>query len=344
MSEIAIVIVNWNGKALLKNCLDSLRKQTKNNFKIILVDNGSNDGSLDFIGQNYPEIEMIALSKNTGFAKANNIGIKKALENEKTENILLLNNDTEAHPEFIEEMIQCANRYPQFGSIQAKILDSEGKNIDSTGILICHEMSAMNRGQGEEDKGQFEDEEEIFGSCACAAIYSRNALEKIKLPIDNYFDEDYFVYYEDVDLAWRIRLNGFRSYYCPKAKVLHKQSATGNRNMAHKKFYLHRNQYYNIIKNFPITFAIRSMLFMPIRYLSIMHSMAMKKGSFAENTGIKNKARVANSAKCWLDVAKNLPQLIRKRKIIQKSRKAANKEIKKWLKIYKADFRKIIYG
>ena len=346
MKEVAIVIVNWNGKEILKNCLESLRKQTYRNFRIILVDNGSTDGSVSFVEKNYPEVEIVSLPENTGFAKANNIGISKAFEDENTEYILTLNNDTKPDAEFVSKILESAKRHSGFGSIQPKVLDAEGKNIDCTGILISFEMSAQNRGYGEEDKGQFGKEEEIFGSSAGAALYSRKALEKIVLPDNNYFDEGYFAYYEDVDLAWRLRLSGFKSYYSPEAKVFHIHSATGVKFSPFKKFYLHRNQYYNIFKNLSTGMMLKAVIFMPVRYSLVLSSMLMKKGSVSKTYQGSGKSMniVKSISKGWMEVIRNFPELMDKRKTIQKNKTVKNGEIRKWFKIYKADFKKIIYG
>jgi GT2 family glycosyltransferase len=346
MKETAIIIVNWNSKNLLKDCLDSLQNQTNKDFRIIIVDNGSTDESVYFAKANYPEIELIELLENTGFAKANNIGIERAFKNEEVRYILALNNDAKLESNFIQKITECAKNHSGFGSIQPKVLNFDGTKIDCAGILVSFEMSAQNRGYGEIDKGQYEKEEEIFGSSACTALYSREALEKSKLPENNYFDGDYFAYYEDVDLAWRMRLFGLKSYYCPKARVFHIHSATGVKYSPFKKFYLHRNQYYNIIKDLPLGMALKAIFFMPVRYVLVLHSLLIKKGSVAKTYPGSGKSLniVRSISKGWLKIIKNLPSLVRKRKIIQKQKTVSNQEIKKWLKIYQADFKKIIYG
>lgn len=344
MKKLAIIIVNWNGKNFLRDCLDSLRNQTHKDFRIILVDNGSEDDSVSLVRANYPEVETIELLKNTGFAKANNIGIKKALEDGNIKYILTLNNDTKVCANFMAEMLSSAENHPGAGSIQPKVLNYDGTKIDSAGILIYKDMSAQNRGYEEKDGGKYNQEAEIFGASACAAIYAREALEKTKLPGDNYFDEDYFAYFEDVDLAWRLRLTGFRSFYCPQAIVVHFQSATGKRYSPFKKFHLHRNQYYNIIKNLPFWMIARALFFMPVRYLMLLNSLRTKKGSSAELVKRNHVRLFGLVIKIWATVLKNLPGLIRKRKYIRKIKSASNKEIERWFQAYQADLNKIIYG
>ena len=344
MKKIAIIIVNWNGEKLLKDCLESLREQTYQAFKIIFVDNGSTDGSVEFVASNFPEIEIIKLEKNTGFAYANNAGIKKAFQDENIKYIITLNNDTKADNRYVEEMAKCAEKHGT-ASIQPKVVNFyEQDVIDSVGILIYKDMSAINRGQKEKDTGQFEKEEEIFGPSASAALYSREALEKTKLPGDNYFDDDYFAYYEDVDLAWRLRLSGFKSFYCPSAKVFHVHSATGKSYSPFKSFHIHRNQYYNIIKNLPFGLMITALLFMPMRYFLLMISVLRKKGPAAKLSENKKDNILKIIFKSWWQIGANVPVLIKKRRFIQKERVATKKDITGWQQKYSASLEKMIFG
>lgn len=345
MKDTAIVIANWNGKKYLERCLAALRNQTYQNFKTIVVDNGSADDSVFFVEKNYPEVELIKLEKNTGFASANNLGIQKALADKNIKYLITLNNDTQVNKDYLENMIACVRRHPEAGSIQPKVLNFFNKNIiDSTGILVYFDASAINRGQKEKDVGQYEKEEEIFGASASAALYAREALEKVRLPNGDYFDRDYFAYYEDVDLVWRLRLAGFSSFYCPKAIVYHVHSATGKDYSPFKSFHIHRNQYYNILKDLPFCFMLKSLAFMPVRYCMLLASVLWKKGpaaNLAKNAQEKGIARIV--LRSWWQIIKNFPALMRKRRFIQKNKTVKNSEIKKWLKLYSADLKKMIF-
>jgi hypothetical protein len=210
--NLTIIIVNWNGKHLLKNCLDSILKQTYKKFNVILVDNGSTDKSVEFIEKKFSEIKIIKLKENTGFAYANNVGIKEAFKNENIQYIITLNNDTKADKDYVKNLVQEARKDKRIGSLQPKVINFFDKDkIDSVGMLIYKDCSAINKGQKEIDKGQYNKKEEIFGSSASAALYTRRALEDTRLKEGEFFDNDYFAYYEDVDLAWRLRLAGFKS-------------------------------------------------------------------------------------------------------------------------------------
>jgi hypothetical protein len=330
--NLSVIIVNWNGKHLLKDCLDSILNQTYENFNVILIDNGSDDGSVDFIENNYKTVILIKLKKNTGFAYANNIGIKEAFKNKNLKYIITLNNDTKADKDYIKYLVEEANKDEKIGSLQPKVLNFFEKNkIDSVGMLIGKDCSAINRGQKEIDKGQYDKKEEIFGASASSSLYTKKALEEVRLSKDQYFDNDYFAYYEDVDLAWRLRLAGFKSFYIPSSKVLHIHSATGKSFSPFKAFHIHRNQYFNIIKNFPSYFLIRAMLLMFIGYFSLLLDIFKKRGPSAN---LNKNAKGADNIiflviKSWWHVLINLPKTLVKRRKIQKTKRINKEEYKK---------------
>lgn len=346
MKNVAVIIVNWNGKKHLERCLYSLHLQEYKDFMTIMVDNGSDDDSVSFVEKEYPEVEIIKLEKNTGFAYANNVGISHAFENNDIDFVITLNNDTEVSENYIAELVLCAKKNESVGSVQPKVVNFFDKTIDSTGILIYPDMSARDRGYGESDDGQYDKEEEIFGVSASAALYSKEALEVVKLGSGEYFDSDYFAYSEDVDLAWRIRLSGFRSMYTPNAKVLHIHSATGKSFSSFKAYHLQRNQYFNIIKNLPGSFMWKALLRMPLRYFMMVLSLMRKKGPSAElsKSNEKKESIVKTVIRAWIGVISNLSSLLKKRKIVQQKNIVSKKEIKKWFLLYGADIKKIIYG
>jgi GT2 family glycosyltransferase len=337
MIKIAVIIANWNGQKYLKDCLESLCKQSYRSFKIVFVDNGSVDGSVDFVREDYPEAEIIILEKNTGFAKGYNIGIKKALEDEDIEYVIIVNNDTRLHEKFIENMINCSQRYPDVGSIQPKVLNFFNRDkIDCAGILFSIDGVAVNRGYGEKDRGQFEDEVKIFGANGTASLFSRIALEKTQLRAGEYFDNDYFAYYEDLDLIWRMRLAGYESYYCPSAKLFHMHSATADRISGFKAYYLNRNRFFTLIKNYPIfRLAIAIFIFTPIRYIFLFFRVIIKKRRKGTEFSGQNKLTVAKAIlRAWGSVVANIPDLVKKRRVIQKNKKVSSREIGHWFRKY----------
>lgn len=363
MPILAIIIPNWNGKKVLRKCLNSLRIQTFKDFRIYVVDNGSSDGSNPMIIKNYPEIKLIKLKENTGFAKANNIGIRQALKDDAQENnqkrgqlkyICPLNNDIELDAHYLEKMVITAkNRQKQkgkLGILAAKLFFKyEPELINTVGTLIQIDGSGMERGFREEDKGQYEKTEEIFGSCGAATLYTLEMLKDIvyqnKQGENCYFDEDFFAYYEDLDLNYRSRLLGYKAYYVPEAFAYHVHSATAKSFSPFKSFYVHRNQYYVLIKNFPLPYLIRGLLFMPFRYIMLIISVFSNKGPSAKlkkNTQGKGIFKIVLTS--WWGVIRNLGSLLKKRRIIQKNRKVSWKIFGSWLKDYKASLKKMIFG
>jgi len=246
---ISVVVVNYNGKKFLEDCLSSLDRQTYRDFEIILVDNGSFDESIAYVRERYPSVIIIETGKNLGFAGGVNTGINIA----KGELIFTLNNDTIADPHLLAEIVMPMLSDSKNGMCAAKMLFPDGR-INSTGICISRSGAAWDRGMGETDHGQYDAEEEIFGPCAGAALYRRSMIDEIGV-----FDEDFFLYMEDVDLAFRGRLAGWKSTYVPKARVIHFRGGTAGFKSDISVFYSNRNLLWTIIKNFPAhTFLISS--------------------------------------------------------------------------------------
>jgi GT2 family glycosyltransferase len=248
---VYLIIPNYNGITYLGTCLSSLGNQTFRDFKIIIVDNGSNDYSVEFINENYPEVEVIKLTKNFGFAKSVNIGIKRALEDKLTTHIVLLNNDIECDNEFLNELL-CGFISPDVASVCPKMLNYYKKDvIDNTGDFVKKRGFPYMRGKGEKDTGQYDNLEFVFGTCAGASIYKREVFEKIGL-----FDEDYFAFLEDVDLSFKLQYQGFKCVYNPKAVCYHVRGGTIDSNKSYHIYLLERNLFALRVINYPISILI----------------------------------------------------------------------------------------
>jgi GT2 family glycosyltransferase len=238
---ISVIIPNWNGVHHLPTCLAALRHQTLRDFEVIVVDNGSMDGSVVWLAQNYPEVRVIALPHNFGFARACNIGISAA----KGEILILLNNDTEAKIDWLAELMQVFEAYPEAGMAATKLRLFDRRNVlHSAGDIYHYDGTPANRGVWLEDQGQFDESIWVFSPCGGAAAYRRSMLSEIGL-----LDEDFGSYLEDVDLGWRAQLAGYRCVFAPRAIVCHRLSATGGGKIA--SFYTGRNTLWVIAKNYP---------------------------------------------------------------------------------------------
>ncbi|WP_376793102.1 glycosyltransferase family 2 protein [Thermoflexus sp.] len=243
MSEplISVIIPNWNGAAHLPTCLEALRRQTYARREVLVVDNGSTDDSLQLLAR-YPEVRVLTLGRNRGFAGAVNEGIRAA----RGEIIVLLNNDTEASPTWLEALVAAFERHPDAGLLASRIMLFDRRDVfHSAGDYYRVDGIPGNRGVWEKDVGQYDREEEVFSACGAAAAYRRELFDDIGL-----FDEDFFYSCEDVDLAWRAQIAGWNCWYVPTAVVYHKLSATGGGPTA--SFYDGRNFIYLIAKDYPV--------------------------------------------------------------------------------------------
>ena len=332
--KVAIIIINWNGKHLLEECLTSAENQDYDNYKIIFVDNGSKDKSIEFVEEKFPKVEIISLDKNTGFAKGNNVGIHKAFEDLKIEYIALLNNDAMTEKSWLSEMVKVIKQDNKIGSVAPKILKYWRRDeIDSIGIKIRLNGGGANIGANEKDKKQYDNVKEVFGTTGCSCLYKRKMLEDVVMSSDNYFDNDFFAFCEDVDLAWRARLRGWKSFTAPKSVVYHKGSESFQVYSFIKAFYSHRNRLFVIFKNFPLKFLIKGICKFFLNYFYSLESIFIKKGYSAktkEKIGTINVIRVIVEG--WSSFLIFLFKTFKKRNYIQKEKVVTNKEILEWFK------------
>src|SRR3972149_8610335 len=246
MPLVSVIVLNWNGGGFLEECLNSLANQSYKRFEIIVVDNGSTDGSLELVKKKFSgSVKLIENGRNLGFSGGNNRGIEAA----KGSYILLLNNDAVAEKKWIEELIISAEKYPKTGMCASKVLSYDNRNIiDNVGHLIYRD--GLNRGKGrlEEDRGQYDNEEEVFFPSGCAALYRKKMLDEIGL-----FDDEFFAYGDDTDIGIKGRLAGWKCLYVPSAIVFHRYSGSSNPYSELKAFYVERNRVWIAIKYFPLT-------------------------------------------------------------------------------------------
>lgn len=263
-----IIIPNYNNRNLLKNLLDSLVISTIS-YKIIIVDNASQDDSVNYIKKAYPNVKLIENKENKGFAYAVNQGIKLA----DTNYVLLLNNDTILTKDTINELITTINSSSNIFSASAKMIQYNNKTlIDDAGdeytIFGWSKKNGFNHSITE-----YNEDKEVFSACAGAAIYKRKLFSKI-----GYFDEFFFSYVEDMDLSFRARIQGYTSYYSSKALVYHHGSATtGSQYNPYKVRISARNNIYLIYKNMPLWMKILNIPFLILGFI-LKYIFFLKKG------------------------------------------------------------------
>lgn len=239
----SIIIPNYNGKHLLAECLPALRQQTwpAERFETIVVDDASSDGSAAYLAENFPEVQVVALPRNSGFIVACNAGVQAA----RGEVLVLLNNDTEAEPGWLEALVGGLLAHPEAGSAASKMLLFDRRDhLHTAGDMMGVDGIPRNRGVWQPDHGQYDGQRWVFGVCGGAAAYRREAWQQA-----SGFDPALFMYLEDVDLAWRLQLLGWQALYVPDARVYHKVSATGGGALA--SYYVGRNTILVIARNWP---------------------------------------------------------------------------------------------
>lgn len=297
--EVSVIIPNFNGIAYLDGVLGSLERQTLRNFEVILVDNGSTDGSCQYVMENYPWVHMIELSENFGFCKAVNEGIRMA----RSPYVLLLNNDIETKENLLEEMLAAMRRHKKAFSCAAKMIQfHDRKHLDDAGNYYCALGWAFARGKGK-PSDFYEKEEKIFSSCAGAAIYRKKIFDKI-----GYFDEEHFAYLEDMDIGYRARIYGYQNWYAPKAIVYHVGSGTtGSRYNQFKTRYSSRNNVYLIYKNMPLLQIILNLPLLILGFGTKILFFTAKGMGREYAAGVKNGFQISKKEKKVIFSVKRLP-------------------------------------
>ena len=257
--KVTIIIPNYNGLKFMEPCFKALRAQSDQNFELLVVDNGSTDGSVKWLEDH--QIPSIFLEENTGFSGAVNIGIRESV----TPYVILLNNDTEPQPDYVKEMVKAIQRSPKIFSVSSKMIQLYHKDLmDDAGDMYSVLGWAYQRGVGQKSSG-YKKACRVFSACAGAAIYRREVFDKI-----GGFDEDHFAYLEDIDVGYRAKICGYENWYCPKAVVYHVGSGTsGSKYNSFKVKLAARNNLYLNYKNMPILQLI-------LNFLPILAGMAVK--------------------------------------------------------------------
>jgi GT2 family glycosyltransferase len=309
MEKIFVVIPNWNGADLIADCLESLKNQTLS-AKVIVVDNGSADDSIEIIEKRFPEVELVKLPKNTGFSGGVNTGISHALE-QYADAVALLNNDAVADKDWLSQLVQTMKHSDELGIVTSKIVRSDKKTLDSTGDFYSAWGTAFPRGRDEPDTGQFEEPEEVFSASGGASLYKSSMLRQIGL-----FDQDFFAYYEDVDISFRARLAGWNVFYQPKAVVYHKVGATSSKIHDFGTYHGLKNIFFLSYRNLPLSLLLWQF---PKRalYYTALHARAWTLGKPLASLKALGKILIL------------LPKKTVERHRIQKHRKLSAKQLNK---------------
>ncbi len=305
---ISIVVICWNSAAYLSKCLDSLRTQALADFEIVIIDNGSSDHAVENLQEKTSglEFQIKILDRNEGFAKANNIGIRLA----RGKWIALLNVDAFPEPDWLEKLLQAANQNPEYSSfasrqIQANTperLDGAGDVYHVSGLAWRHYYNLPTEKFGHQAA-------EVFSPCGAAALYLREEFLHA-----GGFDEDYFSYFEDIDLGFRLRLAGKKCLYVAEAVVHHVGSASTGKRSDFSVYYGYRNLIWTFVKNMP---APLIWIFLPLHISTILF--------FAIYLTLRGQGKAI--WKAIFDALYGLPKMIEKRRSVQKNKKITSKEL-----------------
>jgi GT2 family glycosyltransferase len=307
LSTITVIVVNYNGGDLLRRCLDALAAQTAKSFEVVVVDNGSTDGSLEALGQLPANFRVIATGRNLGFAAANNLALRES----RSEWVVLINPDAFSEPAWLEQLLDAAARHPEFDCFASRtVLADQPDKLDGAGDVYHVSGLFWRRGHGADARTCCLDEEEVFCASAAAAMYRRLVLEQV-----GGFDEDYFCYAEDIDLGFRLRLAGFRCLYLPSAIVAHVASAITGRRSDFSIYHGHRNLVWTYFKDMPTGLL---WLYLPLHLLLNLVTVVW--------FSLRGQGEVIIRAK-W-DALRGLPRVWEKRRRVQAVRRIGTRNLR----------------
>tara|TARA_B100001079_G_scaffold40394_1_gene31735 strand:- start:1867 stop:2865 length:999 start_codon:yes stop_codon:yes gene_type:complete len=319
--KVSIIIVNYNGKELLQKCLDSLLKVNYDNFEIILVDNNSTDGTVEFITKNYPSLIIIKLDSNKGFAEPNNVAAKIS----KGKYLLFLNNDTVVTPNFISEMVKVMETDKKIAVCQSLLLKPDG-SVDSSGDFIDHLGVVYN------SKTKIDEIREVSSARGASMLVRSDIFEKL-----DGFDQKFFITFEDVDLCWRSWILGYRVLIIPTSIVYHEGGITIKKIKSEIAFHGFKNQLAMKITNFEPILAMRNMMLFfgiyGIRELkiwldyTISGSTKLSSTEYEDNIAPKPSFKVITKSIFW--ILSNYGYLLKKQRTINKNRVYSTTILKK---------------
>jgi GT2 family glycosyltransferase len=304
---LTVAVLSYDGRHLLEVILPSLAGQRFRDFRVVVVDNGSSDGTAAWLAEHWPLVTVVALPENVGVTPALNVCVRAA----QTEFVGLFNNDLELHPDALGELVGALREHPQAGSAGAKLIDYHDRTVlDGAGDTFAWAGTGDRRGHGERDRGQYDEPGEFFGACGGAAVYRRAALDVV-----GPFDEQFFAFFEDVDWSFRAQLAGFGCRYVPSAIVYHMGSATVGKGMSDfTQYHLWRNAIWLVAKNYPAAALLR-------------HLPQIAYVQAAQLAGAAFERRLRLWARAMRDALRGLPEALRRRSAVQSTRRRSVREL-----------------
>jgi GT2 family glycosyltransferase len=304
---LTVAVLSYNGRHLLEVILPSLAAQGFRDFRVVVVDNGSGDGTAEWLAEHWPQVTVVALPDNVGVTPALNVCVRAA----DTEFVGLFNNDLELEPTALGELVAALREHPTAASAGGKLVDFHDRTVlDGAGDTFAWAGTGDRRGHGERDRGQYDEARAFFGACGGAAVYRRAAFDVV-----GPFDEQFFAFFEDVDWSFRAQLAGFDCRYVPSAVVYHMGSATLGKGMSEfTQYHLWRNTVWLVAKDYPVAALVR-------------HLPRIAYVQAAQLAGALHDRRLALSARAMRDALRGLPAALRRRRAVQRTRRRSVGEL-----------------
>ena len=302
----SVIVPSFNGAHLLPLCLDSLAQQSYGQVEVVVADGASTDATSELLSRRYPSVRLLKLQRNRGFAGNVNAGLRAA----SGDVLLLLNNDAQADRDWVAASVETLALHPEVGSVASKVLRADAQTISSAGDLLCRDGAARQRGNGQADSPEWSSATPVFGASGGAAAYRRSMLHDVGL-----LDEGFFMYLEDVDLAFRAQLRGWSCLYEPSARAVHVGGASGGGKL--ESFYNGRNLIRLLAKDLP-SGLVRRMLPAIVRF-----QLERARDALAACRGAAAQATLRGQLVGLME----LPQHLADRRVIQRSRRVSDQAI-----------------
>jgi GT2 family glycosyltransferase len=321
-----VIVLNWNGLRFLGPCMSSLMNQTMSEHEVILVDNSSDDGSVEYVRRNFPLVRIVENDANLGFAEGNNVGLRSA----SGDYLVVLNNDTRVSPNFIEVLVNCASSDPEAGSVGCRIIQEDGSFRYGPCYANMTYLVPLFMGSKflPERLGRlFCEEGQCATNCATAVLYTRRALEAV-----GGFDADFWSDWEDHDLGLRISLAGYKNLYTTKTHVLHVGAGSFGDELSKKRYVrIVRNILFTYIKNYEASnlatwFFLLFWVILPIRHVLLIISgeLAPLTWRFSQDTTVVSRRVYAALPEAYISFLQGLATTMRKRAKVQAHRKVSD--------------------
>ena len=332
---VSVIVVNWNCHQFLIDCLNSLKQQSLSMFETIVVDNGSADGSAEWLSARTDELTLISNAENRGLCAANNQGIAVA----RGTYIALLNNDAVAAPEWLSQLVATVEQDDRVGMVASKIVRFDDPTvIDKVGHLIYPDGQNRGRGTGQRDQGQFDNSQDTAWPDGCAALYRREMLEEI-----GGFDETFFAYADDAELGLRARIAGWGCLYAPRAVVRHRVGSTLGRYSTRRLFLIERNRIWLAAKLFPAPALLAAPFYTVLRWIATAWEALRGGGEAGQAASELSWLRLAGCIlRANLAGLAGLPRMLASRRKAQSLRKLSSLQTRQLLKRYRIPLSELV--